>query len=149
MAITIESDALIAYRNFKQMMRNANNRADTDIAEMAAGSISTDQLLTIYRQLLNLRDKLVYFNGVSGFAQAAKDDEGDQNYDVIAEMTALHTQVGAAMSEIRGSFAKSGIYILGYSFDGTTGTLVPRLFAPAATANLRIELQAISDLIGA
>lgn len=136
-----------AYREIKRIARRVDEVAAEAIAALA-GDVNADQIIGwAYR--LRSRDNqisaVLAAVDVPDLIQYARDQEDDQTYDVQAEFNAMSTQIGEVMSWVQTNFPANGGFLLSHSF-GAEG-LVPRIFAPASTAGLLTEIQALDASI--
>jgi len=102
----------------KSRTTNVNN-------QMAAGDTSAEVTLAIRDDLINADSVFADVAAISGIAQYAKDQFDDQEYDVVADFTAMRTAIAAAIAAIESAFPSSGGFILKESLSaGVSGTAV-------------------------
>lgn len=134
------------YPEFKRRMAATKAKLQNVINRMAAGAVESDFVISFYRQLGRERDYLETAVAVSGLAQFAKDYEGDQSYDVVAEINATITEMDQAIALVDTTFPQSGGYVLYLQI--SDGAITPRTFSTAATAGLRAALNDVVVTIG-
>ena len=96
----------------------------------------------------NLKSSIEIWDSVSslpGMAQFAKDQENNQNYDVVAEFTAMRSKAAACADWVRDNFPKSGGFIQKQTYEADWSITV-RQFTPGQTTGLQT---ALADLIAA
>ena len=116
------------------------------ISTMAAGSVSADYLVDIYRFLLEVDARLGAVAATSGLPAYAQQQFDNEGIDLAAEFTALRGAVQAAGAHIKTALPKDANgFLLLHTWSGNS--IVPRAFNQAATATLRTLLQSIVDAI--
>ena len=146
MAIIISNPLESKYENFRTQMTRLDDRCNGAITDMAAGNVDSEALIALYRYLTQVNQRLDVAAAIPGVAQYAKDYEGNQSYDLLAEITALQTALASTLSWIEVNFPKSGDWLLFLKI--VNGVIVPRSFTPTQTATLRTQLQVVVDAIG-
>ena len=127
-------------------MISLKNRADRDVAVLAAAPVRGALILDEFVWLRTARNKLSSAASTPGIVQYAKDQKNDQGLDVVAEFNAVIAAIDAATAWIDGNFPKDG---QGYLLQNTLGVDGPldRTFTPAATGPLQTHLTALSATI--
>ena len=111
-----------------------------------AGGVNADQLLGLMRNMRQSLDSLNSLTVVPGLEQYAKDQEGDQTYDVVGEYTTMKAQMIAVGQWIATNLPKDADgYVLLYTISGTE--LVPRTFTSQQLSALSALLQDLIDAI--
>lgn len=109
----------------------------------AAGSISSRTVINFATSLADVTDQFAATRLLTGIAQYARDQIGDQGIDVVAEFTAMETAAIETRDWITANFPQDGSgYLLMVQFD-VNGRQSIRTLAAAQTAGLRTELDAL------
>lgn len=121
-----------------QLQRLAQNRRD----RFAAGDVGADVILALLDNLLSQQTMLDNLSTAPGLVEYAKDQENDQNYDVVVEYAALTQAISGVISEITTTFPSATFLTL-----NPDGTRTFQTHTPAQTAPLRTALDAVSSAI--
>lgn len=127
------------------LMAALKSRLQTRITQLAAGDTPSSTILAIYRELASDKVGLNTAKAVEGIAAYAQAQKSDGTLDVVVEFNAVVSAIDAALSWVAANFPANGGYLLAQQLTAT-GTQ-DRQFTAAQTADLRIALQAIVDLI--
>lgn len=146
MAIRIDEALDGTYEQFKVQVERLDSRCQGAIDEMAASTVDSESIISLYRYLTNAKTRLNNFASIPGVVQYVKDAEDDQTYDISTEITAVTSAITDTQSWIETSFPSSGGYLLFLRI--IDSVITPRSFTPANTAGLRTELAVITGLIG-
>ena len=137
----------IAYQKSKSMAARIESRATTIIATWAAGNVDGEGIVSVGQEFKGFYDDLADIKATPGIGQYAKDQEVDQNYDVVAEFNALQSVVQAVCTEIFNSIPKDGTNRLTIYSIGPDCSVTIQSFTPAQTAGIRSKLQDVADQI--
>lgn len=115
-------------------------------AVMLAGPVSASAI----RQLLDLfiqgKAELQAAGAVPGMADFAKAQEGDTNYDVAAEFTAMVNACNGVINWIVANMPTNSGYVLAEQWSSSGVTV--RTFSTAETAGLRTTLETFIATVG-
>lgn len=118
------------------------SRAQALRNQAAAGPVSAMQMLDLTTVLADAKVQFQSAAAVSGLAEYAQQQVGNPALDVVAEFNAMMAQIDATILWIRTNLPNDGTYLLALTL-GTDGRYSWRTFAPAATAGLRTQLDAL------
>ena len=136
-----------AYQRAKQLAWGLRSVASAAIAETAGGS-NADRLVLLLAHLRSLQAQLVDIADTPGIAAYARDQEGDAEYDVAAEFTALLAALDDVGDWIAAAMPKDGSgYLLLWTLDAATGNRVPRTFTGTQLGALGTKLQTLVDAV--
>lgn len=111
-------------------------------AASAAGPISANVIRQLLDSLLRTKTKLAEVSAISGIAAYAQAQEGDANYNVATEFTAMTNQIDATISWIIGAIPTgTGGFALLETWSSSGVTV--RTFSTAQTAGLRTAIDAL------
>lgn len=128
--------------NAQATAKNLKTHATNLRAQMAAGNIEADQIVDLYRYLIQTKDRLNAVAAIPGIAQYAKDQFNNQSLDIVAEFNAMVTEIQDTIDLIVSIFPKDGNgYLLKDKLIATG--IDNRDFTPAQTATLRTQLDAL------
>jgi len=116
-----------------------------EIAAMAGGDRPASVIIALWLRLRSSAEVLAAAGAVSGIGDYLKLIKADPAFDAAAEFAAISAAIASAIAWIEANFPASGGYLLERRFDGND--LIERAFTPAQTADLRIQLQAITSAI--
>ena len=129
-----------------QQYKAAKNEVDRLATFFATGATANDVIGSV-RYLKSVLPALKAVTTEPGMAQLAKDQYGDQGYDVVADMGLLVTAIETAITDIVALFPTgAGGYLLTHSFDAQN-ELKPRSFTGAQLAPLVAKLNEISAAV--
>lgn len=106
-----------------------------------SSDVSAQLIISILNNLSSYKTRLENVRSIPGIAQYARDQENDQNYDVVAEFLSLLALIDAAIAEIQST--NTNVLISGWSLTGIQWNT----FTSAQTANLALALQAIANAV--
>ena len=87
-----------AYLRIKKAAKAMKSRTQRYKAEMEAGPVAHDVLYGTRAACQTFLDRWAADAGAPGIVDAAKDEEGDPSYDVVAEMTTVKTTADALVA---------------------------------------------------
>jgi hypothetical protein len=113
------------------------------LAECAAGPVRGDRILGYAATIANCRDDLVRYTAVNGIEAYVRSQINNPTLNLVAEYTAMLTQITATRAWIISNFPHDASnYLLYQTLDGA-GRIVVRTFSPAETATFRTQLTAL------
>jgi len=135
-----------AYDEAKRVAVQLKNFCDARASNWAAGS-NAAQILAAVDNLNAFKTRLETVSVTPGIAAYARDQENDQNYNVVSEFAAMRGALDTAITQIVAAVPKDANgYILMYEISAN-GDLIPRTFSGAALVNVIANLSAISATI--
>lgn len=134
------------YDSAKSNAWHIKERCDYFIATSAAGNIGYDFLRTARADLVSALNALNSAAAVTGIVDYARAQEDDQAYDVAAEFTALTGVITGSIAWIDANSPTSVTAATPELWSGLD-TMISTTFTPSQTANLRTELQKVSDAV--
>ena len=120
---------------------------ETRITQWTPAGTTYDNIGTYLTDLLTYYTSLGEAKNVPGVAQAAKDAEDDQTYEVVTEVNTLRTLMVAVKDRILADVpqdASNWRQVVKFNADGSNNW---RTFGAAALANLLSDMQAVVDQI--
>lgn len=136
-----------AYQQAKQTALNLRTLAVEAITLTAAGS-DAERLLGLLVRLRATQSALTQLATTPGIAAYAQEQEGDAQYDVAAEFTAMLATLDDTADWIAAAMPKDGSgYLLLWTLDVDTGNRVPRTFTGTQLATLGTKLQSIVNAV--
>jgi hypothetical protein len=143
--IATNEAAVTVYPAIKSIAARVRQVAVTALAA-TNGTVDADQLLNLMRNMRQSLDSLNSLAVTPGIVVYAKEQEGDDNYDVAAEFTAMKSAMTSVGQWIAVNLPRdSNDYLLLWTLSGTTP--VPRTFTAAQLTGLQTELQALINAI--
>lgn len=134
------------YIRAKEIARAQDLKCAERITQLS-GDIDADIIWSWYTDLYTARQQLLEIAAIPGIVAFAIEQEDDPTIDLPAAFNAMLSAIEAAATWIYQALPRDGAgYVLIHTTT-TTGVLLPRMFAPAATAPLIPLLQAICDSI--
>lgn len=134
------------YIRAKEIARTVDLKCAERI-DLLAADIDADSIWSWYTDLYTVRAALLEIAAIPNIAAYATEQEDDPTLDIVAEFNAMVAAIEAAATWIYQALPRDANgYVLIHKTT-TAGELVPRVFAPAATAPLVPLLQAIVDAI--
>lgn len=135
-----------ALQRAKAICRTVKVRAQAASSLFASGA-DAQEVLAILGALSRFNVELATLKTTPGLAQYAKDQENDQNYDVVAEFNAVLAALDDFVSTVLSNFPADGSgYALAFKFDAS-GTLIYRTFTAAQLATITSKLDAVDSAI--
>ena len=135
----IQADGLIeAKRIVNRMVLFATQNRDL----MAAGDVSGNLVLQVQTEFHAAILRWNDIKAIPGIAQYAKDQEDDQNYDVVTEFNTMVNAASAVRDRVESDIptaAGGWMNLQKFEADHTIST---RAFTPAQTTQLRTDLDA-------
>ncbi len=117
---------------------------DDRSSEYASGATS-DRVLETLQTLQAFSTQLDVVKSTPGIAQYARDQEGDQAYDVAAEFIAVLALLDTVIQSLIVAFPKDvNDYLLAETMDAN-GVRSQRVFTGAALSSIRADLDAVSN----
>lgn len=107
-----------------------------------AGPVSANVILQLFLDLIKARDALEEASAVPGLAEYAQAQEGDTEYDVVAEFQAMLGAIEGLIDWITANISQDGDgYVLVYKWtdDGVT----TRSYSTAALSGFRTEIDKV------
>lgn len=134
------------YDAIRQHLSNFRGVLVNKISQMAAGSVTAGLIRSLLSNLVSAKSALQSAASVPGIAAYAQAQEGDAEYDVATEFTALISAIDAATTNLLSSIPTgTGGYVLMEQWSASG--FVDRTFTTTQTATLRDLLQNIVDAI--
>jgi hypothetical protein len=132
--------------NAKRLAVSIKNTAITRAAFYASGADS-DNILALADEMRRYSIALTAIKSIPGIGQYARDQEGDANYDIVAEFNALIAGVDAVVSQIVSTFpVDSSGFLLSHTIAGD-GQRSARNFPSAALSGLVAVLNNLNSII--
>jgi hypothetical protein len=131
-----------AYQQVKGAAANVRANCAGFISRLAGGNADYVLLRDIYVLLHNASAQLTSLAATPGLAAYASDQEGDPEYDVVAEFTALQATLAAALSWMGSNVPTNVTAVSPANWPSSEG-LIATTFTPAQTAGLRTQLAAV------
>jgi acid phosphatase family membrane protein YuiD len=128
------------YALAKKEARRLKTFADNTVIALNA-PVSAERIPVILNNLTVHKNRITQLLTIGGIEQYAKDQENDQTYSIIAETNALIVLIDAARLRIQ-AFNTNQL-INGWLDSGVDWNT----FTAVQTANLRTDIQAISDSV--
>lgn len=135
-----------AYQQVKGAAANVRANCSAFISKLAGENTNYQTLRDIYVLLHNASAQLSSLAATPGLAAYAAEQEADQNYDVVAEFTALQVVIGATLAWMSSNVPTSVTAVAPASWPSAS-SLIATSFTPAQTAGLRTQLQSVVDSI--
>jgi hypothetical protein len=157
MALRIALTPHESYQEFQALMRQIKSElvgADGSggwYAVLAANNHEWSEFVRVQRRLTYALGRMDATAAIPGIAQYIKDQEGDQNYDIAAEYTAMRSAVVAIRDWIYTSMPKvdqAGTLYMAVQALAQDGTVSDRTFTPAQTAPLRALIDTFRGTVG-
>lgn len=140
---------ILPVKGYEQAKANAwhlKARADYYIATAANGNIGYDFLAELRGDLSRALASLEQASTIAGIVAYAQDQENDPGYDVAAEFTDMTTKIATAITWVDVNTPTNVTALTPDQWSGIS-TMISTTFTPAQTAQLRVELQAVSDAV--
>jgi len=114
------------------------------VSQMQAGSVSGSFIREgVYRTLARARGVFATVAAIPGIAEYAQAQEDDPAYDPAAEFAAMNASIDDAIAWVAANIPKDAGGFAAIEQWAADGTITDRTFAPAATAGLVTELNAV------
>ena len=110
---------------------------------LAASGADYEYLRGIYRVLVRADNFFNTVKSVRGIGDYAKDAEGDANYDIAVEFTAMQAAIAKAKGWMESKIPLSNRTLIPVADWGDNNTLVSDVFTAGQTDGLRTELTAV------
>jgi hypothetical protein len=142
MTLRIAKTQAEQYHEFQQLIRQIKNElvgADGNSgwrSTLAANNVPWTDFVRVQASLSWALTQMDAAAAVPGMEQYAKDQEGDQAYNVAADYTAMRTAVLAIRDWIYTNMPRSGNFVATQQL-AQDGTLTDAIYTPAQTAGLR------------
>ncbi len=125
------------YRAAKETALRIKNYLQGRVIQFSSPT-NADVVISTYRDILRWKAVLDATKAIPGIVQYAKDQENDQNYDVVAEFTALLSSITAFADLIESIYPVDGAgYLLDRKLNGSirelTANQLRSLIAPMNT----------------
>jgi len=135
-----KDQAYMRYKEILRIIKNTCGNADTALA----GDTNANQICSWKYGLKRLRKEMNVLRQTPGIVQYARDQEEDlPDYDVVAEYLALNPAIENVITWVDTYIPTNAEgYVLGWK--SGDDDLIPRTFAPAVTADLRTNIQALA-----
>lgn len=128
------------------------HRQMTQIKSVAVGEVANlssdtnaDKIIKIYQRMTIFDKALARAAAVSGIVAYTKDQFNDQNFNVVAEFSAIRILLQVVTTQIETDLPAVGSFLQTHSF--VAGEYTARTFTAAQTANLRLTLTNLSNAI--
>lgn len=131
----------VAYDTVRRAAVQLKMNLQTINARLSSENTSYESLQQIHTVLKRADDQFDSLKTTPGLAQYAKDIEGDQAYDVVAEFTSMQAAIVAAMAWMDGNVPTSVTVKSPSTWDDAT--IITSTFTPAQTGGLRTQLSAV------
>lgn len=136
-----------AYQQAKQTALNLRTLA-VEAITLTAGGSNADWLLGLLTRLLATQTALNQLAATPGIAAYAQEQEGNDQYDVASEFTAMLAALDDTADWLAAAMPKDGSgYLLLWTLDANTGNRIPRAFTGTQLASLGTKLQNIVNAV--
>lgn len=138
------------YNQVRSLANQLKNLATSSRDLMAAGNVSANVIRQLLDNFISGKTYLTASAAVSGMVEYAKTQEGDPNYDVAAEFTAMINACTGVINWITSNIPTgtangfTGVLLEQWSASGVT----VRSFTTAQTAGLRTALDTFIATVG-
>lgn len=139
--MAFRAELATAYASVRSRATQAKKLASDSKALMLAGPVSGNVIRQLLDALIAAKAELQTAAGVTGIVAYAKAQEGDPDYDVATQFTALVDACTGVISWIIANIPASGGYVQMETWSAS-GVSV-RTFSTAQTAGLRTQLDTI------
>jgi hypothetical protein len=126
------------YNSARSVATQLQTLASTSKASMLAGNVSANVIGQLLDSMITGKAQLQAAAAVTGIAAYAKAQEGDTNYDVVAEWTSMVSACDGVLTWIVANVPTANGYVQAEQW-ATSGRTV-RSFTTAQTAGLRTAL---------
>lgn len=139
--MAFRADRPTVYDRLRQTASNAKLLAATSRAAMLAGPVSANAVRQLLESFITAKAEFVAAAAVPGIAAYAQAQEGDANYDVAAEFSAMNTAATNVINWIVNNMPKGASgHVLTETW--SAAGIATRTFSTAETAGLRTVLDA-------
>lgn len=128
------------YDSVRSRATQLKKQAQDASTAMAAGNVSGNLVRQILDGCIVAKTEFAAAAQVSGIADYAKNQEGDPDYDVGAQFTAMTGAIDTILSTIISLIPTNSGYVLMEQW--STSGVTTRQITPAQSANLRTALNA-------
>lgn len=136
-----------AYSQAKQTALNLRTLA-VEAITLTAGGSNADWLLGLLMRLRGMQTSLTELSATPGIAAYAREQEGDPEYDVVAEFTAMLATLDDTADWLANVMPKDGSgYLLLWTLDPNTGNRITRTFTGTQLASLGTKLQTLVNTV--
>ena len=149
MALETASDPVQAWQQAKATAKQFRIQVPGINARLAAGGITVEQVVDVYRVTLNAQTQINAMALVSGLDAYVQTSPGKGAYVATAEIAAVSAAMQTALNWMNTNAA--GLNLIGDSMANamTTGSVATNRFGAGATSQLRTHLSAIEAAISA
>lgn len=131
-----------AYQQVKGAAANVRANCSAFISKLAAENASYALLRDVYVLLHNAGAQLSSLASTPGLAEYAAAQEGDPQYDVVAEFTALQAAIANVLTWMQSNVPVNVTAVSPVGWP-TSESLIATTFTPEQTAGLRTQLAAV------
>lgn len=131
-----------AFNNARSVAINLKRYCEVKVSIIQTSGMNANDLLGVLSTLKQASIDLAALKVTPGIVQYAKDQENDQNYDVVAEFNALESLVNSSVTNLAMSFPVDGNgYLLLLKLLGSDKDW--RTFTPIQLSSLQTDLNSI------
>lgn len=134
-----------SYEGLKRRITILKSQLEAANADMLAGPIDYEFIHILYSGISGISIYLDEVKSTPGLSQHAKDQENDQDYNVVAEFVSLESSVDSALLWMQNNIPLSVTLTPIQSW--STQSRISNTFNTAQTAALRSQIQAIINSI--
>jgi len=131
-----------AYQQVKGAAANVRANCSAFISKLAGENTNYQTLRDVYVLLHNASAQLSSLASTPGLAEYAAAQEGDPQYDVVAEFTALQGTIAAVLAWMQSNVPTNVTAVSPANWPSSEG-LIATTFTPAQTAGMRTQLAAV------
>lgn len=131
-----------AYKTVRTAAVQLKANCQAFVSYMAANDTDYDYLRNVYVRLKTANTQFTSLKSTPGLAQYAKDQEIDQNYDVVAEFNAMQSAIADVLTWMDSNVPTNVTADIPANWE-SGGSLITNTFTPAQTSALRTEINAV------
>ena len=136
-----------AYDNAKNEALRVKNYCQLAVSKLQ-NSVTSSQIIKLVGGLSVFIERLSRIKSIAGITAYAKEQEVDQNYDVVAEFNSLVALIEDSRDWVVDNFPKDANgYLLSEKWDNKSSGVTERTFNTAATADFVTKLKAVVDQV--
>lgn len=144
--MAFRAELATVYASVRSRATQLKKQASEASAAMLAGNVSGNLVRQILDGCVTAKNEFAAAAQVNGLAAYAQNAEGDSEYNVAAEFTAMTGAIDNILTTIIALIPTSGGYVLMEQW--STSGVTTRVVTPAQSANLRTALDAFVATVG-
>lgn len=143
--MAIRTNRLRRYYELLTYLENAKSALQNANAQMASGTVGAGLIRALLSNLITLKARSAAAASVAGIADFAKGQEGDPDYEIVEELTAISAAADTCITAILNAVPTNSGYVLWEQWSASGFS--ERQYTSAQTSALRNLVQNIIDAI--